>query len=721
MAPVQRRGLIAVACAASVAALVLVALVPRLNAGAGGRTELAAPFVLGGGGGNTILQELSYNHAANRGAGRRYIRGRVSRGRHTANRVSGRAQQLDEVDPDDPAAGSYEWRDPATLEQEENTFDSDEYDSTPHEWKGAGKPEENVMDYEGSTEFPDEPSEGTYEWRDPATLEQEENTFDTDEYDSTPHEWKGAGEPEENVFENMEEEGAKKAQGGAKQAALARMHEKAEQQATQRADALEQERLEQAGHQQVQREQQQLKKASVQKEKLEDKLATRDKQLASVTKQLLAEKSRVAQVEKEAQGHIWRRQHSPVNVLSTVYPQIDWKWHKNVEHLPSAIFDNLESKPVLWHKYRATKSHVLDYLSTKPVEWHAQQESYNALSALPVESHEWHQQPEEVNVLTSLPDETHQWRQYEGEDNVLASLPSDAHPWQPQKEDKNVLESLSSQEHVWKKGPSVAEEQGQNVLNSLPSASYAWKTGGYQEPTNVLEALPEDKQTWHKYTPEKSPLDQLPDDRYAWRGPGPPPVNPLDSLETKYTWKGPGPPSVNPMDQLMDKPHQWKGYTPDKSPLDQLPDHDYTWKGPGAPTVNPMDQLNDSPHVWKGYSGEGANVLDSLNEKPHVWKGYSGEGTNVLDSLNQQPHTWQGPGSEGPNPVDALDSSPHVWKGYSGEGTNVLADLKVKPQQWHTYTEPVNVLASLPTCIGLGCGETVNDVGQGTGRGVPVE
>jgi hypothetical protein len=36
------------------------------------------------------------------------------------------------------------------------------------------------------------------------------------------------------------------------------------------------------------------------------------------------------------------------------------------------------------------------------------------------------------------------------------------------------------------------------------------------------------------------------------------------------------------------------------------------------------------------------------------------------------------------------------------------------------YVEPVNVLASLPTCIGLGCGQTINDVGQGIGRGAPV-
>lgn len=644
----RRCGLVLVICASSVAALVLLALVPRRDAG--GRIELSsAPFVLGGGGGNMVLQELSYNHAADRKVRRRHIQERALRGRHTAHRQSyGRAQQLDELNPDDPAAGKYEWRDPATLEKEKNVFDAGEYDSVPREWKGAGEPEENVMDYEGSTEFPDEPAEGTYKWRGPASLKTEENTFDTDEYASTPHKWKGAGEPEENVFENIQEDGAKRAQGGAKQASLARMHAKAERHDAQRAaDALETERLEAAAsarQQQVQIEKQELHKASVQKEQLENTLGMRDKQLASVMKQLLAEKSRVAQVEKEAQGHIWRMQHSPVNVLSTVYPQIDWKWHKNVEHLPSAIYDNLQSKPVLWHKYRPTKSHVLDYLSTKPVEWHAQQESYNALSGLPAASHEWRQQPEEVNVLTSLPDETHQWSRYEGEDNVLASLPSDAHSWQPQKEDKNVLESLSSQEHVWKKGPGVVEEEGQNVLDALPSASYAWKTGAYQEPTNVLETLPEDTQAWHKYTPEKSPIDQLPDDRYAWRGPGPPAVNPMDSLETKYTWKGPGPPAINPMDQLDDRPHEWKGYTPDKSPLDQLPDHHYTWKGPGTPAVNPMDQLNDAPHVWKGPGPAAVNPLDQLDGTPHVWKGYSGEGTNVLASLKQQPHVWQGPG-----------------------------------------------------------------------------
>ena len=421
-----RSGFLAAAAAGSVAALVIVALVPRAKWG--GRTELvpvprnalpddtsaSAPFVLAGGGSNTVLKELSYNHAADRSAGHQYLRNGGARGRRTARHAPARAQKLDEVDPDDPAAGKYQWRDPASLEQEENTFDTDEYDSTPHEWKGAGEPEENVMDYEGSTEWPDEPSEGTYQWRDPASLEQEKNTFDADEYDSTPHEWKGAGEPEENVFENIEDEdGAKKARGGAKQAALARVRAKAEQQNEQRAQAREE--LE-AAHEaagperEVRREQQRLQRATQQKTKLEGKLAKRDKQLASVTKELLAEKTRVAQVEKEAQGHIWRRQHSPVNVLKTVYPQINWKWHKNVEHLPSAIFDNLKSKPVLWHKYRPTISHVLDYLSTKPVEWHAQQASYNALEGLPVVTHEWSKQPEEVNVLNSLPDETHQWR-----------------------------------------------------------------------------------------------------------------------------------------------------------------------------------------------------------------------------------------------------------------------------------------------------------------------
>ena len=78
----------------------------------------------------------------------------------------------------------------------------------------------------------------------------EENTFDTDEFDSTPHEWKGQGEPEENVFENWEKEGgagmeaqakqvalaheAAKGASGARQAALARVYAKAEEHAKQR-------------------------------------------------------------------------------------------------------------------------------------------------------------------------------------------------------------------------------------------------------------------------------------------------------------------------------------------------------------------------------------------------------------------------------------------------------------------------------------------------------
>ena len=76
---------------------------------------------------------------------------------------------------------------------------------------------------------------------------------------------------------------------------------------------------------------------------------------------------------------------------------------------------------------------------------------------------------------------------------------------------------------------------------------------------------------------------------------------------------------------------------------------------------------------------------------------------------------------EGPNPVDALDSTPWRWRGPGAESANVLADLRSEPHQWHGYTEPVNVLASLPTCIGLGCGETDQDVGQGIGRGAPVQ
>lgn len=50
--------------------------------------------------------------------------------------------------------------------------------STPHEWKGAGEPEENVMDQGGKYE-PDYPETAEYEW-------------------------KGAGEPEENTFDDLD-------------------------------------------------------------------------------------------------------------------------------------------------------------------------------------------------------------------------------------------------------------------------------------------------------------------------------------------------------------------------------------------------------------------------------------------------------------------------------------------------------------------------------------
>jgi hypothetical protein len=83
------------------------------------------------------------------------------------------------------------------------------------------------------------------------------------------------------------------------------------QQVAQRGDVLEKERLEAAGAQEVKREQEQALDTEVteakafaseamQKKELESTLAQRDKQLASVTKQLLAEKARVAQVEKHA-------------------------------------------------------------------------------------------------------------------------------------------------------------------------------------------------------------------------------------------------------------------------------------------------------------------------------------------------------------------------------------------------------------------------------------
>jgi hypothetical protein len=80
------------------------------------------------------------------------------------------------------------------------------------------------------------------------------------------------------------------------------------QQVAQGGDDLEKARLEAAGAQEVKREQEQaldteateakaFASVAMQKQELEGTLAQRDKQLASVTKQLLAEKARVAQVE----------------------------------------------------------------------------------------------------------------------------------------------------------------------------------------------------------------------------------------------------------------------------------------------------------------------------------------------------------------------------------------------------------------------------------------
>ena len=555
---VRRGGLFPVLAAAT-AAMLLATVVPRARAPGAialrrqrGHREGArmaahndaaisgngAPFVLGGGS-NSVLRALAYERAHSAVRRRRGSRGR-STVVHPSRSRRPRAQQLSEISADDPEFGRYEWKGQGG--PEENTFDTDEFDSTPHEWKGQGGPEENA--------------------------------FDTDEFDSTPHEWKGQGGPEENVFENWEKEGsagmqaqakqaaladeAAKGARGARQVALARVYAKAEEHAKQR----DQERGEQ-------------------ERQLEAKLVKRDKQLASVTKELIAEKRRVAHVEKEAQGHIWRRQHSPVNVLKTVYPDLKWKWSKQdaESHLPSSVFDNLKSTPVLWHKYRAKKSHVLDFLSTKPVKWHTVRTSYNALSGLPVDQHKWHAQPGEVNVLNSLPSDSHQWRRYEGEDNVLASLPSEAHAWQPQKQDKNVLASLPSDKHVWKRGRGVAEEQGQNVLDALSSSPYKWKKGNYNPPANVLENLPDHTHQWHAATPDKSPLDALPERTYTWRGPGPPSLNPLAQLDdSHYHWKGPGAPDSSPLNDLPDDSHKWQGYKPDTSPLSELPDHEYTWK-----------------------------------------------------------------------------------------------------------------------------------------------
>ena len=230
---------------------------------------------------------------------------------------------------------------------------------------------------------------------------------------------------------------------------------------------------------------------------------------------------------------------------------------------------------------------------------------------------------------------------------------------------------------------------------------------------------------WKGYTPDKSPLDQLPDRAYTWRGPGAPSPNPMDQLNTRpHVWKGPGPPAVNPMDQLDRTPYQVSCPTSLSScaPPCLLPRAvavACVGLGVCRPWVGACRALPSCP---RRLSTLARSLAPALTLAPVLqWKGYKGEGKNVLDSLNQEPHVWKGPGTEGPNPVDALDSSRWQWRGPGPESHNVLGELKSEQHQWHGYQEPVNVLASLPTCIGLGCGETVHDVGQGIGRGAPVE
>ena len=118
-----------------------------------------------------------------------------------------------------------------------------------------------------------------------------------------------------------------------------------------------------------------------------------------------------------------------------------------------------------------------------------------------------------------------------------------------------------------------------------------------------------------------------------------------------------------------------------------------------------MAELKDRPHVWKGPGSEGPSPLDSLDDTPHVWKRYTGEGKNVLDSLKTTEHVWRGPGTEGPNVIDSLDSDRWKWRGPGTESDprSLLGKMRAGHQTWRGYKPPVNVLAALPTCIGLGC------------------
>ena len=67
-------------------------------------------------------------------------------------------------------------------------------------------------------------------------------------------------------------------------------------------------------------------------------------------------------LEKEEKIHVWKQQHSPMNVINTIYPVMKkWHWHKQHEKLPD-VWNNLDTTPVKWHKYKPPQRSFLNFL-----------------------------------------------------------------------------------------------------------------------------------------------------------------------------------------------------------------------------------------------------------------------------------------------------------------------------------------------------------------------
>ncbi|KAJ1470932.1 hypothetical protein T484DRAFT_1917032 [Baffinella frigidus] len=344
------------------------------------------------------------------------------------------------ADADD---STHVWR--KEMPEEENVMA--DADDSKHEWKGPGAAEENVFDDgKGSGFAPDNPKASQIKFH---AQGEEENAFA--DLPSDQYIWRdGVGGPEHNVFEEEDEHDAAK-KGKAAQALKAKkaseaaqVHEEVEREvaALRRRDAAREEtrlvrtKTQAAGQLARKKAQLAVRKrevmlADAKLQRKEDILDSKKAQLSAVKARLAQSQHRIARLEKEEKIHVWKQQHSPINVIGDLYPTVHkWKWHKVHEVLPS-VWANLKTDPVKWHKYKAPERDFLNLPVVKPV-WHANKPESNVLNALPTVSHVWHAQRPTANVLNSLPDGSHHWGAFQGEDNVLSGMPSDAHKWEPQ-------------------------------------------------------------------------------------------------------------------------------------------------------------------------------------------------------------------------------------------------------------------------------------------------